>query len=241
MNFDVDLGALNLADDLEVGAYGIENPDDYQDQTAPPPPTEGNYSLVVTDFGTANEFGKQTPLIEDGKWPVFAIKAVEILEPEEVKRTVRLNQNIKSKPFTRGGAKGDTAASQLQDLIRSFDAKRAFKGIAGEGNGELPTAVDLLKEFVETRVTLRARGLWKAYDKTYADQAIDAAGGRDNISKEDFGKIINKATIKGMKKFPRSSKGTYIPEIAGPSGEILKAKFVLQFYPSTEKVKLGVF
>lgn len=240
--FDIDLAGLNLADDLEVGAFGVEDPNTYQDPTAVAPPREGRYLLRITEFNQAKEFGSDKPLIVDGKWPVFEIREIEIVEPTEIARKVRLNQKVRTKPFSRAGANGESLVSEFADLLRAYDVSRAWKGLTGDGDGSLPTGLQLLKEFMETGATLRGRGQWRAYDKTYADAAIAAAGGENNVSKEEMGRINGKASIRGMKKFPTTSKGGYIPEVKGPSGDIIRAKFIIaQFFPSNDKkVKIGL-
>lgn len=245
MNFDVDLAGLQLQDDLNIGDFGVDDPGQYQDQTQPAPPREDNYELRVTGFRQATVFGSQTEAAYDKddqgrQWPVFEITEVEILRPSELARKVRMNQKIKTRPFARQGAAGESLASEFADLLRSFDAQRAWSGIVGDGSNGVPSGLTLLKEFMETGATAKGRGQWRAYDKTYADNAIAALGGDANVSKEDRGRIIQKASIRGMSKFPQNSKGGHIPEVLGPSGEKLNAKFVIaRFYPSNDaKVKI---
>lgn len=239
-SFDIDLAGLNLEDDNELAEFGNENPEDYQGAAAVAPPREGNYVARITDIRPATEFQSEKPLLDDGKWPVLEIRAIEILEPQEVAgRTVRMNQKIRTKPFERDGAKGKTRASGLLDLLRSFDATRPSKGVFGDGDGTYPTQLQLLKEFVESGATFRGRGQWRAYDKDYADKLIDAGGGRDALSNQELGKINNKVSTRGMKKFPKTSNGNYVPEIVGEGGNILTAKFVIaEFYSSDKKVSI---
>lgn len=248
MSFDVNLADLNLQDDLEIGDFGVEDPSTYQHQTEPAPPREDNYELKVTGLRSATEFGSQAPLFqtdENGRsWPVLEITEIEIVRPAELARKVRINQKVKTKPFKRAGAAGEPEkpnASELADLLASFDATRPWQGVAGEGNGTYPTGLALLKEFMETGAIARGRGLWKAFDMAYRDAAFAAAGGEQNLSREEIGKIMQKASIKGMKRFPQNSKGGYIPEVLGPSGDKLRAKFAIsRFYPSNDqKVKIA--
>jgi len=233
-NFEVDLAGLNLEDDLDISSFGVSNPEEYQDQLAPAPVREGNYELRVVDFVQAEDPSTHTKLFENDaagnpKWPVFEVRKVQAVGPTEIAgKELFLFQRIKTKPFTRAGADGDHIASAFIDFLRSFDVNAKFRGLVGEGDGELPTGVQLLKQYIEEGKTFRARGTWKAYDKVFADQAIAAGGGRERLTKDEFGRIIQKASVRGMRKFPQGKNGSYLGELKSAlSGEILKASLTL--------------
>lgn len=228
--FDVDLAGLNLTDDLNIGEFGVEEAGEYQDQSAPPPPREGNIRIVITDFAQAKDFDTKAPKFsdEDKKWPVFVIRKFEILEPEELNgRQVLLNQEVATKPRKRKGAKGESLYSDFADLLRSFDATR-FTSLPPVKEG-----LEMMREFVESRQQARVRTQWRAFDKKYADDQIAAKGGRAALSNEELGRINGAASIRGMAKFTNG-------EVKGPSGEIIRAKLkIVQYYPSTDpKVRL---
>lgn len=245
MKFDVDLSTLGLGDDLEIGEFGVENPDAYVNEAGFAPPDEGNYEILVTGFRLATDFTTKKPVIiksrEDGKdYPTFEVNEIQLLAgPSAPRERVMVGQRISTLPRKRSGAKGEGVVSQFADFLRAFDETRPWKGILGEGDGDFPTGLTLAQEFVETRVPVKARISWKAYDKTFVDNAVEALGGRDRVTKEEMGRILNEGTIRGMAKFPKAGNGKHVPEVTGPSGETLKARAQIKFYRSSEKVKIG--
>lgn len=220
----IGLADLKLDDDLDI-SY---NPETYAFQGNPAPPPAGNYNLRVKSYRVAQKDGQ--PIMEDGKYPVLTIGTVEIVEAADEKlvgRTIGLFHDIKTKPRPRQGI----AVTDLADVNAAFDQTRAWSGINA--------GVELLREFLDTNATFKVRLDWKAYDKTFADAAFAAAGGRDNMTKDEINAVYNQAGIRGMKKFPALDGGRFNHIWKGPSGEAVEARlYITRFYPSNDTVRI---
>jgi hypothetical protein len=219
--FEVELGNLDLQD-AELQQFNVDS--EYNDQLPPGPPSRGDYRMKITKLSTrTNRDGEA--ILTDGKWPVLCIEEVEIVEGLPQSRRVMPYQDIRTKPFDRYGK----PASQLGDLLRAYDQTRSFRGLNGQIEG--------LKELVETGATFVARGDWLAQDLEHSKARIEAAGGRDNLSKDEINAIYDAARIRGMQNFPamtdRHGKIVHQAQVTGPSGNTLEARFELRrFYPS---------
>lgn len=221
--FDVELGNLNLQDN-ELQNFNVDT--DYQDQLPPGPPARGDYRARITKLTNRLNRDREA-VLADGKWPVLVIEEIEIVEGlANVPRRVMVYQDIRTKPFDRYGK----PASMLGDLLRAYDQNRVFKGLNGQIEG--------LKELVETGATFVFRGDWIAEDREHSKARIAAAGGRDNLSREEINAIYDEARIRGMANFPtvtdpKTGDQVHLASVTGPSGEVLQANFEMRrFYPS---------
>lgn len=211
--------SADIADlDLLPDDIGVEDAATYPDPAGLLPPPEGKrvYRIVDWDFHRK----KDGTIIKDQEhYPIFLIKSVQIVEPEQFARTmVPVYQQIRTSPQQRGQSQG----SQFGDLLRAFDANRAERGDA---------ALRLFKEYVEIGATFRGRGRWAARDQKYIETSLQAGG--DSLSKEAKSAIYKKARIVGQKKF--RPDGT----VVGPSGETISARYEIgTLYPSHKLVKI---
>ena len=224
------LADVNIADDLDVTI----NPDTYPEQQNPAPPPADNYTFRITKLSLRKDKDNNL-VLRDGKWPVYVVEQVEILEPESSKRLVSLYQDFSTKPFNRDGAQASAAA----DLVRGFDSTRPVQGLLG---------IDaVLAEAVDQNATFHAKLDWEAYDGDYAKQALDEAGlggtkfaEMDADDKKIASAIYAKARLKGMAKFPKKADGTPSGVWVGPSGESIEARPTLaKVYPSHATVKIA--
>jgi hypothetical protein len=221
--FEVELGNLDLQD-AELNNFSVDS--EYQDQLPPGPPVRGDYRARITKLTTRTNRDGEV-ILKDGKWPVLVVEEIEIIEGiANTPRRVAVYQDIRTKPFDRYGKK----VSQLGDLLRAYDQNREFKGLAGQIAG--------LKELVQTSASFVFRGDWIAKDTEHAKARIAAAGGYDNLSREEINAIYNECEVRGMANFPtmtdpKTGDQVHLSQVEGPSGNTLEARFEMRrFYPS---------
>lgn len=220
---------VNISDDLDVSI----NPDTYPDQQNPAPPAAGNYTFRIKKLSIRKDKDNNI-VLRDGKWPVYVLEQVEIVEPESAKRLVMLYQDVSTKPFNRDGEMASAAA----DLVRAIDSTRPVQGLLG---------IDaVFAEALDQGTTFHAKLDWEAYDGDFAKQALEEAGlggvkfaELDADDKKTASAIYAKARLKGMAKFPKKADGTPSGVWVGPSGESIEARPTLaKLYPSHNTVKL---
>lgn len=219
------LSDLNLSDDLDINI----DPDTYQDQTSPAPPAAGNYAFRVKKHSVRTNKDGSVKLT-DGKFPIINIMSVEIVEGLDAVRSVGLLQDIRTKPFLRGGL----PVSMAGDLLRAFDQTRRARGTE---------VLDALNEFFGGGAVARGRFDWTAYDSDAARAAIDTLGGQDKLNalgKDEINNFYSKFKVKGMKNFPVAANGRHNHFYTFPSGNVVEARLeISRFYPSEEIVRLG--
>lgn len=220
----MNLDELNINND---GVMEVEEESYPTSQMAPPP--EGSYTLRLVDVDIDKDQAGQPKYskTDDGKqYPILLVKQVEIVEGQYAGRKIYPFQRVYSKPFLRDTATGKQAASGLGDMIRAF-GKFTYKGIARQAEPGVPCALELVKQFHETGTTFTGRLRWTAYDKAKAEEVRGNGG--------DFKAIQAAAVIKGMKNFPLMSNGGHVPEVVGPSGDVLTARVEIStFVPSKD-------
>jgi hypothetical protein len=226
MAFDFDMTEVEDIDSVELA-----DATDYPDQTDPAPLPPGNYRFVVDDAArTKNQDGE---FLDDNGYPQLQLSKLTIVEPEEEfkGRSIYPFQKYTTRPYQSGKRVGAVPAV---DLLRGFDDSLTFKG-----TNEL---LGLLKELASSGKAFTASTGWLAKDSEYIKEAIDAAGGFENLSEEERKELFDKAFFRGQRKFPKVN-GFFVPEVVGPSGETLTAKVNLtRIYPSSKVVKkMGPF
>jgi len=220
--FDISLDDIEkLNDDVT----DVQVTDDYVDQSNPPPPLAGNYRLRVLD-GDLKKDRETGELIEqDGKYPIFELRTVEIVEPAALTRKVALFQDIRSKPFDRQGY----PASLFGDLIRSLDETARFVG--------MKAGVKLLRELLGKDTSFKVQLDWEATD-------LELVKSRRESGVTDNDELYKDARVRGMKNFPKLGNGKPNHVWTNPvSGNKVEARATIKrFYPSSDtKVKLGAF
>jgi hypothetical protein len=232
---------MGFMDDLQLLEEPIElshvDPEKYPDVPAiPPPPVSGNYVLKANFYGLKQ---KEGVLIKYNNHPVFELRTVEIVEPLESARKVRLWQDVKTEEFQRNGE----WASQLHDLQRALDQTKKFT--------EVNQGLKLVGELLAADTTFKAKLDWTAYDKAYVEQEfvrltgmakpprelLDASG----VSREVVNAIYKKAKLTSMWMFPKKADGTFNNIWTGVDGtQMIEARpTITRYYASLEPVRLG--
>lgn len=223
------LEGITLVDDLDVSI----DPDTYPDQASPAPPMAGTYNFRIKSLNIRKD-KEGNIVLKDEQYPTFVLEQVEIVEPEDLARTVALYQDISTKPFLRNGK----PATIVGDLVRSLDQTASAAGLL-----EIDA---LLAQAVDQKTTFRARLDWECYDSAFAKAALEEAGlggvryaDMDEDEKKVANAIYKSAKLQGMKNFPKLENGKHNHLWVGPSGETIEARPVLRsFYPSQETVRL---
>jgi hypothetical protein len=229
------LAELFVEDDLDVAV----DPETYQDQTNPAPPLPGNYRLVALGPLVTKKDKAGQPVVADGKFPVFTLQRVKIVEPVEAEKEFGLFHDLRSKPFDRFG----TVATDIGDIVRAMDQTRGWSGLR-EG-------VSALEELLEQNTSFVVKLTWEAYDGAFVEQEFDELGiskgsekkalADGRISKDAYNGIYKKARL-GARDFKPNGKGGLIHIAKGPSGAMLEARPKIQkFIPSLEQTNLGAF
>ena len=210
MSIDFDLTALPEG----LTELGVEDPDSYQEQAPPAPPKAGVYRLRITDANIpTNAEGR--PLLADDKYPQIRANAVEIVEPQEVERTVYLFQNMSYRPYR------NSKSNKIADLIRAHDRSMTWSD-STEG-------LRRLLEIIESGQTFCAKIDWVAKDKDFYNTERERNGG-------DYKSVPWKTwVLQGEKNFPKDDRGNAIPLWEGPSGNKVEARAELVSLLSSDK------
>lgn len=224
-DFDFDVSDVGEFEDVSLA-----DASSYQDQTDPAPIQPGNFRVRVEEAGRRkNQDGDP---IDDNGYPQLVVNKVTVVEPEEFAgRELYPFKSYSLRPVQSGQRKGSIPAV---DLLRGFDDTLTFT------NGR--ELLNLLGEQISNGGTFIVRTNWIAKDTEAIKEAIEAAGGDLQDMDEDERKELFKATIfRGQKRFPKQN-GFYVPEVTGPSGDVLPARVDFQrIYPSSKEVKkMGV-
>lgn len=230
--FNVDMEQIE-----DFADVSLADANEYQDQTGPAPLAPGAFRLRVEEGGLRKDASGE--LILDKGYPQVQLNKLTVVEPEEFKdKVIYPFQNYSLKPVTGGNRKGSVP---LVDLLRGFDDKLTF------ASGK--EAIQLLVEQIAEGNTFIASTNWIAKDSEAIKSYLDENGGNlDDVDAKDKQTFFNSAIIRGQKRFPKDGNGGFIPEIEGPSGDVLQARVSLtRIYPSSVEVggktlkKLGPF
>lgn len=225
--FDFDLTDIEEFPDVQ-----LDDASEYQDQSGPAPLAPGNFRLQVVE--AQRQTNKDGDPIDDDGYPVLVVNKVRVVEPQEFAgRELYPFQKYSLKPVSGGPRKGSVP---VIDLLRGFDDTLTFQ------SGR--EALQLLNEKIEQGGSFLARTNWLAKDSSYIRTAIEAAGGNLSSMENDARKALFKvAIIRGQKNFPKNGNGGYLPEVKGPSGDVLTARVnITQIYPSSKEVRqMGPF
>lgn len=226
-DFNVDLEAIDDYADVSLADAA-----DYQDQTGPAPLAPGAFRLRVDEGGLRrNEAGD---LILDHGYPQVQLNKLTVVEPEEFAgKVIYPFQTYSLKPVAGGNRKGSIP---VVDLLRGFDDRLTF------ASGK--EAIQLLTEQIAEGKTFIGGTNWIAKDSEAIKAFIDENGGDlDDVDQEEKKKFFASAIIRGQKRFPKDGNGGYVPEIEGPSKDMLQARVsITRVYPSSKEVKkLGPF
>jgi hypothetical protein len=205
---------MNLQDDIFEGV--VASPDDYQDQAGFSLLPEGRYNLKVNAYGVDRD---QEGAIRNPAAPTFILNEIEVVDGDLAGRKaffIRVRSNSYERPAGSG-----VRASELGDLMRALD--RTY-----DWQNRVTLADEMLARAVQTGMVFKARLRWSAFDSAHWNNE----GGSDLPKDEQ--KVLGKACrLDGMKKFPTDSKGNYLPQWVGPSGETVDARIaVAQYFPS---------
>jgi hypothetical protein len=228
-DFDI-LGNLNCNDDINVN-------EDYQTPEAPKPVFPGRYIVQVDKWGYKTD-KNGTPIIKQdeagNQYPILQIHSVKILEPVDCQRTVFIYQDIDTKPFNRG----DRMVSKAADLLRAIDGTIVT---SGGTKGLLAELIPLLNGGCILPVRLD----WAGYEKDYANNTFDAAGGRDALSAAEVKSIFDASRIRGWRNIVRSNVKRGLPNKPtniwrGPGGTDVECRAeITAFIGANEKYELG--
>lgn len=219
--FDFDLSEV----EGDFDDVSLDDASKYQDQTGASPLQPGNFTFRVAEASRRRDQDGEP--IDDNGYPQFQLSKLVIVEPEEFAgREVFPFQSYSLRPVQGGARKGSVPAV---DLLRGFDDTLTFS------NGK--EVLKLLAEQIEGGGTFRAGTNWVAKDSDYIKEALDEAGGFDQLDDAERKELFKKAIFRGQKKFPKVN-GFYSPEVEGPSGATLEARVSLtRIYPSSKTVK----
>ncbi len=219
--FNVDMDAIDDFADVTLADAST-----YSDQTNPAPLAPGSYRVRVEEGGLRKT--KDGELILDNGYPQVQINKLTVVEPEEFAGKVLFPfKNYSLRPVQGGARKG---AVPVVDLLRGFDDSLTFV------NGK--EAIQQLVEQIASGATLVVGTNWIAKDsaaiKDFIEENNGDLNGVDQKVKSDF---FNSAIIRGQKRFPKVN-GVFVPEIAGPSGDVLEARVdITRIYPSSKTAK----
>jgi hypothetical protein len=220
-DFNVDMEQIDDFADVTLA-----DAKDYQDQTGPAPIAPGAFRLRVEEGGLRKD--SEGNLILDKGYPQVQLNKLTVVEPEEFAGKVIFPfQNYSLKPVTGGNRKGSIP---VVDLLRGFDDTLTF------ASGK--EAIQLLVEQIAQGNTFVGGTNWIAKDSEAIKTFIEENGGDlDDVDAEEKKKFFNAAIIRGQKRFPKVN-GFYVPEIEGPSGDVLQARVsITRVYPSSKEVK----
>ncbi len=198
----VDFNELdNLYDDIDVAG-----PDEYVDSNVNDVLPEGQYTFVVKEFDI-NRDKENKP----HKTPGLNLRRIDVVEGDKAGKPVFF-QRIWATPYKREEA----IVSQLGDFIRALHGAVAWNG--------MKEAMTLVQQAQDQGITFKAKGIWEAFDSDY----YESQGGNLLNSKSSEAKLLRKkATIRYAKNFKKAPSGKVLPEVVGPSGKVLTARFVI--------------
>jgi len=221
----ISISDLPVVDDLDVPVSA----DEYVDQaTGPTMVLPGNYAGVVTKHKVQTKKDGSILLVDD-KFPVIVIEQVKIIEPTENERLVNVFTDVRTKPFKRKGPQGqEVVASDLQDLLRSYDATQGFEGFAH--------MTQLLDEYFQSSKPFYFGIGYTGYDKDYVEQ-----------EKKKFTADTPKDVVNAMYAKARLATKNFVvnnvlqTSVVNPaSGNTIEARArITRFYPSTVEVVTG--
>lgn len=255
LDFAEDLAALQaeLPGDV-LDSYDFEDQKAYQDATGPTPPPTGNYELKLVKAAIKKDKTTGAYILtgDPKRFPIFAIQsativgesnfpaAAESAEPtggglgQGKERNIGLLFDVKTEPFLRG----NQPASNLIDLLRSYDVARA-------SITSIPQGLETLQDLVNQGATIRVRldwfaEDWKAREEELKRYGANTAERKAKLSKEAFNGIYDKFKARSMSKFPKRPNGGYDGIWKSPSGSLIEARLqIVKFYASTDTVRLG--
>lgn len=198
----------NLSVDVEVAP-----PAEYVDSGNSLLP-EGMYDLSIEAWDVSRNRETNQP---DGKAFVLTLKVVGGEYDGRQARNIR----VWTTTYERNGAR----ASQLGDLIRAIDDTAEWHTLADAGA--------LIQKAADQGLTFRAKLKWDAFDLAFYEDR----GGKGMVNKSPEQKELRKqASVSGMANFRQAPDGTYLPEVEGPSGNMLEARLSLdRFVPSGKR------
>lgn len=198
----VDFNELdNLYDDIDVAS-----PEEYVDSNANDTLPEGTYTFVVKEFDI-NRDKEQKP----HKTPGINLRRIDVVEGEKAGKPVFF-QRIWATPYKREGV----IVSQLGDFIRALHGPVEWAG--------MKDALALVQKAKDQGITFKAKGIWEAYDGDY----FESQGGNLLNPKSEEAKLLRKkSTVRYAKNFRKAPSGKVLPEVVGPSGKTLPARFVI--------------
>lgn len=198
------------ADDIQVA------PDsEYVDGGGRSLPSEGTYDFIVRDFEAI------TPKDEPTLFRGFNLKEVEIVSEGDAKGKRLYNMRVWATTYERNGVR----VSGLGDLLRAIDQTASWSTPAEAGM--------ILQKAKDQKEVFRVKIGWEAFDQEYYDEKEGPL--MENKSPEQ--KALRKeATVKGMRNFRQTPDGTFLPEVTGPSGQVIEGRAVFtNFIPSGKR------
>ena len=199
---------LSELDNITTEDIEVAPPAEYIDSSVTRPVPEGMYDLQITEWEPSRNRETKQP---DGKAFVLNCKVVG---GEQDGKFVR-NLRIWTATYERNGVR----VSGLGDLIRAIDDTAEWKTLADAGA--------ILAKAQDQGTTFRAKLVWEAFDLDwYRDQGGDNLPNKSPEQKD----LRKQATIKGMSKFRQAPDGTFLPEVEGPSGNMIEARISVDRY-----------
>ena len=192
---------LSELDNLDVDVE-VAPPEEYIDSSMAQLVPEGMYDLSITEWDVTRDRETKQP---DGKGFILHCKVVG---GEQDGKTVR-NLRVWTATYFRNGVK----VSGLGDLIRGLDDQAEWTTLSEAGA--------VLQRAQDQGLTFRAKLSWEAFDNDW----FTDKGGKALDRKSQQAKDLRKScTIKGMGNFRQAPDGTFLPEVEGPSGNMLEAR-----------------
>ncbi len=211
MSIDFDLSALPEG----LTELGVEDPDSYQEATAPTPPKSGFYRLLITEATIPTNTAGEA-LLADDKYPQIKINKVQIVEPASAEgRELYLFQNFSYRPYR------NSTSNRLADLIRAHDRSLTWS--------DSTDGLRRLGETIESGRTFVAKIDWVAKDRDYYNEERERNGG--DYRSVPWGTWV----LQGEDKFPKDDRGTAIPLWEGPSGNKVEARAELTKLVASDK------
>lgn len=178
---------------------------------------EGSYDFELVDF--------ERDTTRDGELSNSYSLTFKDLTSGRYARRLR----VWATPYLRKGVK----VSGLGDFLRAIDDQEEW-ATSDDAEQNYRNAERLMAKAVDQKIPLRrTRVIWEAFDKAH----YDALGGDQMIRKSPEQKEARRAaTVKYMRNFRQTPSGDYLPEITGPSGNMLEARLVIDsFTPSSKQ------
>lgn len=206
----VDINDLDAIPPLDIE---VAPPEEYVSGSLPNLVPAGYYNLCITDWGWSRN--RQTNEI-DGKAAVLQL----VVADGEHEGTAIRNIRVWTATFDRKGKR----ASGLGDLINAIDDHARWTN--------LQEATAILNKAMDERTIFRLRLDWEAFDMDFFNEQGGATMLRKSPEEKELRK---KATVKGMANFKLAADGSYLPEVEGPSGAILEARYTIASFVSASR------